>query len=66
MGLCRHQPNVTDVGLRTFGLDKQCADEGEDGIELGEGGVDEGLCHHVVTLSNTLDTSCADLTLTDS
>ena len=34
-------------------------------LELRKSGVDEGVSEHVVSLGNTYDTVCADLTLTD-
>ena len=39
--------------------------ETEDGVELRESCVDEGVGEHVVSLAYTYDTVCADLTLTD-
>ena len=54
------------MNAASVGLDEQSADECEDGVELGESGVDEGLGHHIVALGYTLDTCGADLALTDS
>lgn len=34
-------------------------------VKLRKSGVDEGICHHAVSLAFTYDTVCADLTLTD-
>ena len=34
-------------------------------VKLRKSGVDEGVCHHAVSLAFTYDTVCADLTLTD-
>lgn len=44
---------------------EQRADEREDGEELRKCGVDEGVCHHVMSLGNSCDTVGADLPLAD-
>ena len=40
--------------------------QAKDGVELGEGGVDEGVGHYVVALGYAHDTVGADLALTDA